>query len=227
MPDNMTFLTIPVDWDVPGAYLEVDHTKAVQGLPVMSKKTLIIGQRLASGTVPAGELTRVTREDDGARYFAEGSQLDQMILAAIRKDPYTETHALALDDLAAGQAAKGTLTIGGEAGESVALKIYIGGTAVSVGITAGDDGAAVATKIVTAVNANTRLAVSAAGAESVVTLTAKNKGAEGNNIDLRIGYYQDEPRTVTGMTFTVAKMAGGSGNPDILDAIAAISDGSY
>lgn len=227
MADNITFATIPIDWRVPGAYLEIDHTKAVQGLPVMNQKILLLGQRLPTGTQPAGKLVRVTREDDGMAYFGAGSQLAQMVWAAIRKNPYTETHALALDDLESGVAAAGTLTIGGEAGESVSLKVYIGGTAVSVGIVAGEDGAAIAAKLADAVNANTRLPVMAAATESVVTLTAKNKGAEGNAIDVRIGYYQDEPQTVNGLTLAVSPLTGGSGNPDVLDAIAAIASGSY
>lgn len=227
MPDNITFATIPIDWRVPGAYLEIDHTKAVQGLPVMSQKILLLGQRLPQGTKPAQKLVRVTREDDGMTYFGAGSQLAQIVWAAIRANPYTETHALALDDLESGTAATGTVTFGGEAGESVALKVYIGGTAVSVSIAAGDDGTAVAAKMAEAVNAHTRLPVAATAAESVVTLAAKHKGAEGNRIDVRIGYYQDEARTVDGLTMTVQPLSGGTGNPDVLDAIAAIASGSY
>ena len=114
MADNITFATIPIDWRVSGAYLEIDHTKAVQGLPTMSQKILILGQRLSDGTKPAGELVRVTRETDGIGYFGAGSQLAQMIWAAIRKNPYTETWALALDDLEAGTQATGSISVTGE-----------------------------------------------------------------------------------------------------------------
>lgn len=54
MPDNITFMTIPTDWRIPGAWLEIDHTRAVRGLPNMPRRVLLLGQRLTTGTVADG-----------------------------------------------------------------------------------------------------------------------------------------------------------------------------
>lgn len=226
MPDNVTFLSIPTDWRVPGQYIEIDHSNAVRGLPGMARRILVIGQRLAAGTVAAGVLTRVTRKEDGVNYFGRGSMLAQMIAAAIKVNPYTEMWALALDDLGAGVAATQTITITGSPTESGTPYLYIGGKRLAIGITSGQTPTQIATAIVAAVNADLDLPVTAGSAAGVVTLTSRHKGAEGSGIDVRWNYYDGEylPK---GMASAIAVGVAGSGNPDVLTAIAAMSTGAY
>lgn len=223
MSDNITFLSIATDWLVPGAYIEIDHTKAVRGLPVMPRKILLIGQRLNSGSVQEGVLTKVTRKEDGINYFGRGSMLAQMVQASLKVNPFSETYALALDDNAAGNAATGTITFTGSPTESGTLNLLIGGTAVQVGVTSGDTATEVATATAAAINAKLDLALTAAAALGVVTLTARHKGLEGNDIDVRINYYTGE-FTPAGLVVAIVAMAGGTANPDALDAIAAIAN---
>lgn len=222
MADNIPFLTIPIDWRVPGAYVEIDHTKAVRGLPVMSHKMLILGQRLAAGSVAAGVLTRVTRKEDGVNYFGRGSMLAQQIEAVMKVNPYTECWALALDDNGAGVAATQTITITGSPTESGTLYLYIGGRRLTVGITASQTPTDIAGNIVSAVTADADGAMTAANAAGVVTLTAKHKGVEGNGIDVRVNYYSGEfmPK---GMNAAIAAGVAGTGNPDAASAIAAMA----
>jgi phage tail sheath gpL-like len=229
MPDNITFLSIPTDWRVPGAWLEIDHTHAVRGLPGMPRRILLLGQRLASGSVAEGVLTRVTRKEDGVNYFGRGSMLAQMIPAALKVNPASEMWALALDDNAAGQAAAGAVTFGGSPTAAGTLNAYIGGTRVQTGISVGQTPAAIATAFAAAINAALDLAVTAAvdGVDPAkVNLTARHKGEEGNGIDVRVNYYVDET-TPAGLTATVTAMSGGTANPDVLEAIAAMSSGAY
>lgn len=227
MPDNITFMTIPTDWRVPGQYLEIDPSRAVRGLSTMPHKILLLGQRLATGSVAAGVLTRVTRPQDGVDYFGRGSMLAQMVAASIKVNPYTETLALALDDLVAGNKAAGTLTVTGNATEAKTLYVLVGGVRIPVGVATGDSAATIATNIATAVNNALDLAATAAAVGGVVTFTAKHKGVEGNNIDLRVGYYYGDATAVAGTTLAIVAMSGGTGNPDVLDAIAAMSSGMY
>lgn len=226
MPDNITFMTIPTDWRVPGQYIEIDHTKAVRGLPGMARRMLLLGQRFNTGPVAQGALVRVTRKDDGIAYFGRGSQLAQMIAAAIKVNPYAEIWAMALDDLAAGVAATFTNTVTGTATESGTAYLYIGGKRIAIGITSGNTAAQVATAIGAAVNADLDLPVTASVAGAVVTLTARHKGAETSAIDVRWSYYSGE-LIPAGVTMTVAAATAGSGNPDVLNAIAAMSSGAY
>lgn len=222
MPDNIPFLTIPIDWRVPGAYIEIDHTKAVRGLPVMSHKMLILGQRLSTGTVAAGVLTRVSRKEDGVNYFGRGSMLAQQIEAVMKVNPYTECWALALDDNGAGVAATKTVTITGTPTESGTLYVYIGGRRLTVGVTASQTPTDIASNIVAAVTADADGAVTAANVAGVVTLTARHKGVEGNNIDVRTNYYSGEflPK---GMAVAIAAGVTGTGNPAVAAAITAMS----
>lgn len=223
MPDNITFLTIATDWRVPGAYIEIDHTKAVRGLPVMPRKILLIGQRLATGTVLEGVLSKVTRKEDGVDYFGRGSMLAQMVAASLRVNPFSETYALALDDNPAGAQAAGSITFTGAPTQTGTLNLLIGGTQVQVGIASGAAVADIATATAAAINAKADLPVTAAAALGVVTLTARHKGLEGNDIDVRLNYYTGE-YTPAGLVVAVVAMSGGTANPDVLDAIAAIAN---
>lgn len=224
--DNILFMTIPVDWRVPGQFIEIDHTKAVRGLPGMPRRILLLGQRLATGTVAAEVLTRVSRKEDGINYFGRGSMLAQMVEASLRVNPYTETWALALDDLVAGVKATGTITLTGPATAAGTLYVYVGGRRMAVAVAAAATAAQVATSITTAINADADCAAAAAAVDGVVTLTARHKGAEGNGIDIRTSYYDGES-IPAGLTVAIVAMAAGAGNPDVLDAIAAMSTGAY
>ena len=222
MPDNITFMTIATDWRVPGAYIEIDHTRAVRGLPQMPHKMLILGQRLAAGTVAQAVLTKVTRKEDGINYFGRGSMLAQQIEAALKVNPYTECYALALDDNAGGVAATGSIVFTGSPTESGTLYLYLGGKRLTVGVTSGQTATQVATNVAAAINADLDAAVTAASAIGTVTLTARHKGEEGNGIDIRLNYYTGE-FTPKGLTAAITAMAGGTGNPDVLTAIAAMA----
>lgn len=226
MPDNISFMTIPTDWLVPGQYIEIDHNKAVRGLPGMRRRILVLGQRLASGTVAQGVLTRVTRKEDGVNFFGRGSMLAQEIAAALKVNPYTEMWALALDDLGAGQAATFTITVTGAPTEAGTPYLYIGGKRIAIGITAAQTPTQIAAAIAAAVNADLDLPVTATSNVGVVTLTARHKGAEGNGIDVRWNYYDGE-RSPAGVAMAIAAGTAGSGNPDVLNAIAAMSTGAY
>jgi phage tail sheath gpL-like len=222
MPDNITFATIPIDWYVPGAYIEIDHTKAVRGLPQISHKMLAIGQRLSTGIIPAGQAVRITRKEDGINYFGRGSMLAQQIEAALKVNPYTEFWAIAADDNPAGVAASGTITIAGTPTESGTFNLRIGFRSLAVGITAAQTPTQIATAIAAKINADLDGAVLATSALGIVTVTSRHKGTEGNSIDISINYYQGEALPA-GITCAIVPMSGGTANPDVTDVITAMA----
>ena len=222
MPDNITFATIPVDWYVPGAYIEIDHTKAVRGLPQMSHKMLVIGQRLNAGSVAELVPTRITRKEDGVAYFGRGSMLAQQIEAILKVNPYTELWAIARDDNPAGVTASAPLTFTASPTESGTLYLRIGHRPVPVLIVAGQTVAQMATATAAAINTDADGAVTATSAAGVVTITARHKGTEGNDIDIRVNYYTGE-QLPKGLALTIGTMSGGTGNPDITVVITAMS----
>jgi phage tail sheath gpL-like len=226
---SISFNKIPIDIRVPGIYVETDNSLAVGGLPTEHHLILVMGQRLSTGTVKAGVPTRITNKGQGEAYFGRGSMLSAMINALKGANGYTETWVVALDDDSAGAQAAGSLTIGGAVTAAGTLYVYVGGMRVKVAITVGETTSAIATALAAAINAKTDLPVTAAvdGTNaSKVNLTCRWKGETGNAIDLRVNYYQTE-KLPTGMTVTIAAMTGGTSNPDIADAIAAIGDEQY
>ncbi|RMG60284.1 MAG: phage tail protein [Gammaproteobacteria bacterium] len=219
----ISFSQIPASLRLPGTYLEFDASLA--GLAQASFKRLIIGQRLASGTVAANVPTRVTSVAQAEEYFGRGSMLASMLAHVMAIDPWTETWAIALDDNGAGTAATGTITGTGPVARSGTLNMYIGGRRVQVPVASGDTATVVAAAIVSAVNADTSLPVTASSTSGTVTLTARHAGECGNDIDIRLNYYGET--TPDGLSLAITPMSGGTGNPDISTAIAAMGSDWY
>lgn len=219
----LPFNDMPANLRIPGVYIEFDNSLAAQA--AQEFKVLVVGQRLAAGTVAQGVPTRVTNEAQADKFFGRGSMLAEMLRAMKAKDRFMETWAIALDDNAAGVAAAGSVTFGGTPTVAGTLNVYIAGKRVQTGISANQASTAIATAFAAAVNADTSLPVSAAvdGTNaSKVNITARHKGEAGNTLDLRLNYYGES--TPNGMTVAIAAIAGGTGNPDVNTAIAGFGD---
>jgi phage tail sheath gpL-like len=145
-----------------------------------------------------------------------------MFVALKAANRYTETWAIALDDDGAGVAAAGSIAFTGPATAAGTVLLYIGGRRVKVAVAASDAANAIATAAAAAINAVTDLPVTAAvdGVDDTqVNITARHKGEAGNDIDLRVNYYQGETLP-KGVAVTVVAMTGGTTNPDLATAIA-------
>ena len=222
----MKFSQIPINIRTPGQYIEVDNSGAVGGLPGINHKILVIGQRLAAGTVAAGVPTSINSTSEAEAYFGRGSMLHHMLEKLKGANRFTECWAVALDDDGAGVQASGTITVTGPATAAGTIQLYIGGRRVKVAVADADAAADIATAIAAAINADTSLAVTAAAALAVVTVTARHKGESGNDIDLRANYYQGEALP-DGVALAFVAMSGGTTNPDISTAITALGSEQY
>lgn len=223
---DIPFNLMPADFRLPGGFIEISNLLASQGQQQF--KVLFIGQRLATGSVAAGVPTEITRKDQGDTYFGRGSLLAEMLRAGKAVDAYTDVWAIALDDDAAAAAATGSIDTSGTATAPGTLTPYIAGKRVQVGVSTSDTGATVATALAAAINADTSLPVTAAVDGVTLTkvnLTARNKGEAANGVDIRMNYYGET--TPAGITVTITAMSGGTGNPDISTAIAAIGSDWY
>lgn len=223
---TISFNQIPINLRVPGVYVEFDNSKAVKGLVGMPYRALLVGQRLAAGTVAALVPTRISSADQAREYFGQGSMLAQSAEAWFANNRFTETWAIALDDNAAGAFAAGTVTITGTASETGTLNLYVGGRQVQVAVASGTLQAAVATALAAAINALPDLAVTAAVdgvTTNQVNITARHKGEAGNGIDLRLNYYLGQ-KTPAGLTVAIVAMAAGTANPALAGLITAMGD---
>lgn len=213
----MNFSFIPDALRMPGAFIEIDGSKA--GLSDDMPAILIVGQKLGSGTAPAGEIILVSSVEDAMAKAGSRSMVADMVREFRRNDKYLDIFILPLADNVAGTFATATITVSAAATENGTLSLYIDEQEVSVAITTGQTTAQIATAIAAAVNAAVAPALlngdnipcDAAAAASVVTLTALHKGTAGNSIDVRLNLYQE--RTPAGLGLNISAFAGGSGDP--------------
>lgn len=225
----ISFNEIPINLRVPGQYVEIDNSRAVQGLPGMPSRILVIGQMLPTGTAAAATPVDVLDADQAAELFGRASMLHRMFVALKANNRFTKTTAIPLEDDAAGTAAAGAVTFAGAATAAGTISLWIAGQRVRAGVAAADTAADVATAVAAAVNAETDLPVTAAvdGVDTAkVNLTCRWKGETGNAIDLRLNYVMGETLPA-GITATVTAMSGGAANPDIAAAITAMGDDWY
>lgn len=221
----MQFNSIPTAVRVPFAYVEFDSSQAAAGGATQVYKLLLIGQKLTAGTQPVNTPVRVTSTKQANLLFGAGSMLAAMYRKALAANNFTETWCVALEDDAAGVAATGTVTLAGTATADGTLSIYVGGKNVRVPVLQGATAAATATSLATAINAEAEGAFTAAAVGAVVTLTARHKGLYMNGTSVVMNYYGEQ--TPGGLTVTIADVAGGTTNPSIAPALAAIGDTQY
>lgn len=225
----MAFDTIPAQIGVPGHYVEFDKSQAQPRLLTQPKRALIIGQRLTVGTVAAGVPTRITRKETAWAAFGYGSMLAEMCEYWLRQTEAVELWAVALNDNGAGQAAVGTITMTGPATAAGTLQLYVAGKKISVGVAKAATAAQIATSIAAAINADTKLPITAAvagGTPTVVDITARHKGEVGNCIDVRANYNQGD-RLPAGVGIAIVCPTGGTTNPAVTAALTAIGAVQY
>lgn len=205
---TISFDHVPQALRYPGVYIEIDGSQAGLGADIPA--VLLVGQKLAAGSAPAGEIVRISSVYDAQQKAGAGSMLAQMAARYRAIDEVLDLYMLPYADLVAGVQATGTITATSAATANGTLSLYVAGKLISVGITTGMTTAQIATAIAAAFT-DADIPVTAAAALSVVTLTARHKGTCGNNIDIRTNLYGE--LTPTGLGLTIAAMTGGTGDP--------------
>jgi phage tail sheath gpL-like len=207
-------------------YVEFDSTRAFQGPSILKYKVLLIGQRLSTGIRPELSVDKVTSYDQATKLYGAGSQLARMFKYFLANNRLSDVYGCSLDDAGGGVDATGTFVIGGAATAIGSFIGYIGGERIAVSVTSGMTASQIGDAFETAVNADTGRAVTASNLAGTVTITAKNAGECGNDIDLRVNYYSGE-ELADGITCSVNAMSGGATNPALADVIAILGDEWY
>ena len=218
---SIQFREIPANNLVPIFATEFDNTLAAKPGP-MPWKNLLIGQA-TKDTAPTG-LTQISSDDQADQLFGPGSQIALMAKAFRKNAKYMELYCIALQDPASNSAAATkVLAFTGPATESASLHLMIAGQAVNVTVLDADTAATIATNVAAKINSLTNLPVTATVGTSEnshkVTLTAKNKGAAGNDISVFLNFNNGET-TPAGVSIDVfastdrVNLAGGSGDTE-------------
>jgi phage tail sheath gpL-like len=221
------FTYYPESNRVPGVYVEMDPSQANAAQTL--QRSLLLGSITEDGDAVPLQPIEVQSLTQVQLACGRGSMLAQMAQNYLLGDDFGDLWILPYADNPAGQAATGSIKFAGPCTVPGTFNIYVGGVRVQIGVNLNDDGAAMATKFAAAVTSNPDLAVDAVAATDTVTLTAKNKGEAGNDIDLRINYLGQLGGEFTpqGVTATIIAMTGGTGNPDITPGLANLSDQTY
>lgn len=224
---TVPFQQIPGNLRVPLFWAEVDPRRANTG--GNNYRALLIGGPTSAGTavadtplISSGYLTDRT-------LYGAGSLLAMMSYAYRLNDTFGELWCLPVADAGGAVAATYTLTCTGPSTAAGTLFLYIAGEMVPVLVTSGMAATALAAAIVAAVGANPNLPVTAGVAAAVVTLTAKNKGPTGNDIDVRLNYLGSAAGEATPAGIGVAIAAGtaGSLSPTLTTALANLGDQAF
>lgn len=225
------FKTIPANVKVPFSYFEVG---AGQGGGVDQQNSLIVANTI---TVQPALPVWVPTVAQAIALFGAGSLAAAMVEEYLLADPVGALYVLPMADAGGGVAATGKLSFTGPATAAGSLALYIAGRVVNVAVTAAMTAPQLATAVAAAINASISsngvlLPVSAAvnGVNNFeVDLTARNKGTQGNAIDLRLNYYGSlsGEAVPAGIAVAITAMANGATDPDITGLDAILGDTNY
>src|SRR3989338_5947374 len=109
---------IPAALRYPGAYIAIDGSQAGLGGDIPA--VLLVGQKLATGTAPAGEIVRLSGVKDAEAKAGIGSMLAQMAARYRKIDPALDLYMLPYADNVAGGMAAAPITVTAAAVAAVA-----------------------------------------------------------------------------------------------------------
>lgn len=228
------FNEIPADQMLPLVFAEFSGS-APAGADDLVKPSLILGQKLSTGTALVGVEQRVFGTTQAVELAGRGSCLARQCARFFAQNPGGDLRIIALADVSEGTAASATISLTGPTTADGTLHLRIGDDLVAVDVASGTEAPAVATALAAAINANADLPVTAAvGTESnthVVTVTHRHKGAIGNQYALTVNALGQPGGEVTpaglGITLSSNFLAGGATNPTVASYITAMGDAPY
>lgn len=218
---NISFDTIPASIRKPGKYIEFNTKLAVRTLPGNLQKTVILAQKTAAGTQPANTPISVFSDAEAQVYFGVGSQAHLMVRAALKANPYLQLDVLPVDDAGAGIAHTKTVTLSGPATGAGVLELDIGNDRALIAIAAADAANDIAAALKAQIDLQPDLPFTATVLTNVVTLTAKNKGTQANDIAVSASV------TAAGVGAVVAAGTAGATDPTLATPLAAIFASSH
>ena len=223
----ISFANIPANIKVPLYWVEVDPSMA--GIPMINLRALLVGTKLAAGKAAADIATPIGSQAQADLAFGQGSELANMFKAFFANNFANEVWGLPVAEPAAGTAATGTITITSPPTTSGTVSLYIGGVLVPVNVSTTDTITTIAAAIVAGIAANPNLPITATNAAGVVTLTARFKGVNGNDISVLTNYYGTQGGEITppGLAMTLPAtgfLTTGAGVPVFTTAISNLGE---
>ena len=224
---TIPFKNIPSNLRTPLFFAEVDNSRANTATEI--QRTLILGQKTATGTGAADTVNLCSGSNDAATLAGVNSMLAAHVAAYRLADTAGELWIGLLADDAGGTAATGTVTFGGTPTANGSFFFYLGGVRYVLPVTTTSTSAQLATALAALVNADLTCPFTAAAASAVVTFTADNKGPLGNDFPMAVSFFGlpgGEP-LVPGLTATLVQMSAGATTPSLTNLLVGIGDKSF
>lgn len=237
---TITFNNIPKTIRTPGAYGEVDPSRALQGLLALPHKVLIVGQKTAAGTAALDTIMQITKDGLADGFFGPGSILARMCNFYKDNNQFTELHAMAIGSGIAGTTASAAVDFSAAldgATFSGAETLYglFNGKALEFNLTSGMSGGAIASLVASTITgvANSDLPMTASYAAIPAStghllFSAVQSGTLGNYLDIRWNYFVGESFPTSFSTdLSTPAFAGGATDPDLGDVWTVIDGERY
>jgi len=224
------FNEVPASVRVPWLYAEFDNSAAQQGPNQQPYKVLMFGPQLAGGSASEGSINLINSSGLNAdTLFGQGSLLAAMAKSFREVNTFNELYCVPMDDAGASVVADGSYEFLTPSTASGVFSIYIAGRRYAFAVAVADTEATMATALAAAITADADALVTGivnGGNADMVDFAAKNKGLQGNDIDIRLNYASDDA-TPVGITGTITAMASGAGQPDLSTVLAGLPDDQY
>lgn len=192
------------------------------------RKVFIIGSYDPAKTAVVDEVPKlVLSPEDVGDQFGFGFMLHRLAVQAFLGSNGVETWVIPQAEAGGAVAAAGEIDFTGSTGVlSGTMSLYIAGILVPVVISDAMTVEEIADAVVAAISADSSLPVTATKTAVTfeVVITSKTKGTWGNFITIKFNIKAGE-ELPTGITAAVTDMTGGSGDPDIADALDGMGTG--
>ncbi len=222
---TIAFNQFPVNFRVPGQFVEFDSTLAVQGLTRLPQAILLMGQVLTGGT-NGQRPARVYSAAEVEGITGRGSMLAQMAARAFAVTSAVPIYILRLADGVGATRSTRTVTLTGAATRTGTVNLYVGDRGYAVSVAVGGTPATVAGALATVINADQYRMVDAASAAGVLTLTARQAGVDAGRYEMIFNRYQGETLPA-GLTVVIASLTEGTVNPDVASALTGLVETWY
>lgn len=210
-----------VDSLVPYMQAEIDSSMAVQGPQALPYRALLIGSATDAGSKAAKELVMVTDPDQAADYWGRGSQLHRMAAGVLKNFGLSAIYGIAtINDALASAADKaiGSVVFTAVSAKAGTIALYIGGQRVAVSISDSDTAAKISSAVADAITDDFEVKADGTTTPGTLALTAKQTGAAGAKIDIRLNFHAGE-KLPEGVTVVINAMTTSATNPDITDTL--------
>ena len=224
---TVPFSRVPNNLRAPLFYVEFDNSMANSA--TATQRSLIIGQMLTGAAAQNAIPERISSASQAAERFGSGSVLHGMVKAYFSNDIAGEVWVLPHVDTESMTSATGSIKVNSAPNMTGVISLYIGGIRVQLTVVATDKVDAIATSLASAINRYSEMPVTATAESDTLTITAKNKGALGNSINIQMNYrgVMGGETTPSGLELLITDMKGGSGAPDLLDGLSNLNDRSF